>query len=187
MSYTYGTQEWQDSFSSLMVDMLDSEREPFIMGTPSWIAVYEARIRNDATYREIASGWEGSVVIHVLADPEVGLDEDMYLMMDLWHGDCRSVRLVPTDVGQAGDFLLTATYHRWKQVMAGEVDVVKALMQGKIKLRGDLPTIVRYSKAAARLVELVTVIPTIFLDDMTAEEIESFKPWVAFFRDEYSL
>ncbi len=187
MSYAYGTQEWQDSFTQLMLDMFDVETEPYIMGTPSWIHAYESRIRGDATYRELASAWEGSVVIHVLADPDVGLDEDMYLMMDLWHGDCRSMRLVPADVGEAGDFLLTSSYSRWKQVMAGEVDVVKALMQGKIKLRGDLPTIVRFSKAATRLVELVTGVPTIFLDDMASEEIEAFKPWVEFFRDEYSL
>jgi putative sterol carrier protein len=187
MSYVYGTKEWQDSFTMLMVDMFDVETEPFIMGTPSWIIAYERLIQNDETYRKLAAGWEGTVVIHVLANSDVGLDEDMYLMMDLWHGDCRSVRLVPTDVGEAGDFLLTASYERWKQVMSGEVDVVKALMQGKIKLRGDLPTIVRYSKAATRLVELVTQVPTIFLDDMTTEEIEAFKPWVEFFRDEYSL
>ena len=187
MSYTYGTTEWQDSFAQLMAEMLDAEREPYIMGTPSWIAVYEKLIQGDARYREIAAGWDGAVVIHVLADPEVGLDEDMYLLMDLWRGDCRSVRLVPATVGEAGDYLLTASFHRWKQVMTGELDAVKGMMQGKIKLRGDLPTIVRYSKAATRLVELVTEIPTVFLDDMTPEEIEAFKPWVAFIKDEYNL
>lgn len=187
MSYTYGTLEWQDSFTKLTIDMVDSERAPYIMGTPSWIAAYERLIQNDATYKGLAKAREGSVVIHVLADPEVGLDTDMYLLMDLWHGDCRSVRLVPTEAGESGDFLLTGSYDRWKQVMTGDLDAVKGMMQGKIKLRGDLPTIVRYSKAATRLVEIVTGVDTVFLDDMTPEEIEAFKPWVAFIRDEYGL
>jgi len=187
MPYTYGTREWQDSFTKLMDDLIYSENKPYIMGTPSWIAAYEALIQNDASYKEIARDWEGSVVIHVQADPDVGLDDDMYLLMDLWHGDCRSVRLVPTDVGEAGDFLLTATFARWKQVMTGQLDAVKGMMQGKIKLRGDLPTIVRNSKAATRLVELVEGVDTIFLDEMTSEEIEAFKPWVEFLREEYSL
>lgn len=187
MPYRYGTREWEDSFSKLMEDLLYVQSPPYILGTPSWIAAYESEIRNDAEYREHASGWEGTVVEHIVADPAVGLDDDMYLLMDLWHGDCRSIRLVPTEAGESGDFVMTAPYNRWKQVMLGELDPVKGMMQGKIKLKGDLPTIVRYIKAATRLAELVSRIDTIFLDDMTREEIESFKPWVSFIREEYCL
>ena len=187
MAYTYGTREWDQAFAALMQDLLDVESEPYILGTPAWIASYEARIRNDAEYRNLAQDWEGSVVIHINAEPLVGLDQDMYLLMDLWHGDCRAVRLVPAEAGDNGDFVLTAAYGRWRQVMTGELDVVKGLMQGKIKLKGHLPTIVRYNKAAVRLVELVGGIDTIFMDEMTPEEIASFKPWVAFIREEYGL
>jgi putative sterol carrier protein len=187
MSYVYGTKDWDAAFAQLMRDMLDVEEKPYIMGTPSWILAYEKLIQNDAAYRDLAQGWEGTVVIHVVADPAVGLDDDMYLLLDLWHGDCRSVRLVPGEAGESGDFVLTAPYVRWKQVMAGELDVVKAMMQGKIKLSGDLPTIVRYAKAATRLVELVSTLDTIYLDEMTPEEIESLKLWVNFIREEYAL
>jgi putative sterol carrier protein len=90
-------------------------------------------------------------------------------------------------VGENGDFVLTAMYDRWKQVMTRKLDVVKGLMQGKIKLKGHLPTIVRYNKAATRLVDLVATIQTIFLDEMTPEEVEAFKPWVDFLREEYEL
>jgi putative sterol carrier protein len=187
MSYAYGTKEWEDSFVELMADLLHVEREPYILGTPAWIATYEKLIQSDAEYKKLAQGWEGSVVIHITAEPAVGLDDDMYLLIDLWHGDCRSVRLVPTQVGENGDFVLTAMYDRWKQVMTRELDVVKGLMQGKIKLKGHLPTIVRYNKAATRLVDLVATIQTIFLDEMTPEEVEAFKPWVDFLREEYEL
>lgn len=187
MSYDYGTREWEVSFAALMADLLEVERAPYIIGTPAWIATYESLIKNDEEYRKLAQGWEGTVVIHITAEPSVGLDKDMYLLIDLWHGDCRSVRLVPDSVGKAGDYVLTASYDRWKQVMTKELDVVKALMQGKIKLKGHLPTIVRYNKAAVRLVDLVAGMPTIFLDEMTPEEIEAFKPWVDFLREEYRL
>jgi putative sterol carrier protein len=187
MPYTYGTKEWEDSFIALMEDLLYAEREPYILGTPAWIAIYESLIGSDAEYKKLAQGWEGGVVIHITADAAVGLDDDMYLLIDLWHGDCRGVRLVPTQAGEGGDYVLTAAYDRWKQVMTGELDVVKGLMQGKIKLKGHLPTIVRYNKAAVRLVELVATINTIFLDEMTPEEIASFKPWVDFIREEYEL
>jgi len=187
LAYTYGTKEWEESFTALMADLLEVEREPYIMGTPSWIATYESMVRNDVEYRKLAQGWEGTVVIHITAEPAVGLEQDMYLLIDLWHGDCRAVRLVPAEVGEAGDYVLTASYERWKQVMTKELDVVKGLMQGKIKLKGHLPTIVRYNKAAIRLVDLVAATPTIYLDEMDPEEIEAFKPWVDFVRQEYGL
>ncbi len=187
MTYRYGTREWEDSFVQLMNDLLDAENEPYIMGTPSWVGAYEKLIQTDPVYGELSKGWHGSVVDHILADPVVGLDEDMYLYMDLEDGVCRSLRLVPKEIGEGGDFILSGAYERWKQIMRGELDPTKAMMQGKIKLKGHLPTIVRYAKASTRLAELVAQVKTIFLDDMDSDEIESFKEWVEFLRDEYEL
>jgi hypothetical protein len=39
------------------------------------------------------------------------------------------------------------------------------MMQGKLKLKGDLPTIVRHVKAAQELVECSTRVETKFLDE----------------------
>ena len=38
-------------------------------------------------------------------------------------------------------------------------------MQGKLKLKGDLPTIVKYVKAANELVNLAASVPTEFVDE----------------------
>jgi putative sterol carrier protein len=187
MPYVYGTDEWEQSFSQLMRDLYEVEHEPYIMGTPSWLYAFETLIKEDPEYRQVGKGWHGTVIEHIVADPEVGLEEDMFLMMDLEDGECRSVRLVPAEAGEKGDFVLTAPYERWKQVMLGELDPVKGMMQGKIRLRGDLPTIVRYVKASTRLVNLVGQVDTIFLDEMAPDEIEAFKPWVEFFKEEYGV
>jgi putative sterol carrier protein len=39
------------------------------------------------------------------------------------------------------------------------------MMQGKLKLKGDLPTIVRYVKAANELVNIAGSVPTEFVDE----------------------
>ncbi len=185
MPYVYGSPEWVEAWETLKTDLMDIETPPYIMGTPGWIGTYEKLIRESEQYRAAAAGWEGSVVIHILAKPEVALERDFYLMMDLWHGDCRFVRMVSAEAGDAGDFVITGDYDRWRQVMTGELDTVKGLMQGKLKLKGDLPTIVRYVKAATLLVELSQAIPTIMLDDMTAEELDTFRDWVNAIRAEF--
>ena len=43
-----------------------------------------------------------------------------------------------------------------------ELDPVKGMMQGKLKLKGDLPTIVKFIKAAQELVECSSRVPSSF-------------------------
>jgi putative sterol carrier protein len=61
--------------------------------------------------------------------------------------------------------VIRGTYERWKQVLRKELDPVKGMMQGKLQLKGDLPTVVRYVKASQDLVESSTRVPTKFLDE----------------------
>ncbi len=170
MAYTYGTEEWEKAYQALVEERLASVEKPYVMGTPEWVAAYEKLIQGDAEYKEAAQAWEGTVVIHILAKPELGLEKDIFMMMDLWHGDCRSVRLVPAEVGMNGDYVLTGDLERWEAVMAKELDTTKAMMQGKIKLKGNLSTIVRYVKASVRLTDLAADIGSKFLTQLSDEE-----------------
>ncbi|MHB8781719.1 MAG: SCP2 sterol-binding domain-containing protein [Candidatus Geothermincolia bacterium] len=187
MPYTYGTDEWEKAYVELANQRMASESKPYWMGTPEWLMSYEKIVQGDAAYKEAAKTWEGSVVIHILAKPELGIDSDLYLYMDLWHGDCNWMRLVPPEKGSAGDFVITGDFERWKSVMAKELDPVKGMMQGKLKLKGDLPTIVRAVRAAQRLVELVGEIPTKFPDEVGADELAEFKSTVSALRSDFGI
>jgi putative sterol carrier protein len=61
--------------------------------------------------------------------------------------------------------VLSAPYTRWKDILLGELDPIKGMMQGKLKVRGDLPTIVRYVRAANELVRLTGEVDTVFPDE----------------------
>ncbi|MCJ7806652.1 MAG: hypothetical protein MUP57_03785, partial [Clostridia bacterium] len=66
---------------------------------------------------------------------------------------------------------------RWQAVMKKELEVVKAMMQGKVKLKGSLPTIVRYVKASIRLTDLSAQVDTRFQSDMSEEERDNYTKW----------
>ncbi len=187
MALTYGTDEWNQAYDALVKERLDSQSKPFVMGTPEWVKQYEELIQNDAEYKEAAKTWEGSVVIKILAKPEIGLDKDLYMFMDLWHGDCRFVKIVPAEAGEAGDFVITGEYDRWKAVMSKELDTIKGMMQGKLKLKGDLPTIVRAVKAASRLVDLSAVTEPRFPDDLDAAGTEDLRTLLKRAEDELGI
>lgn len=144
-------------------------------GTPEWVTQYEKAVQGSAEYKELAKDWEGSIGMRVLPNPDIGIDEALYIFMDLWHGDARSIKLVPKEEGEKADYLITGEYARWKSVVKGDLDIVKGMMAGQLKLRGDLPTIVKYATAATKLVELTSTVESIFPDELSSEELDRYK------------
>lgn len=130
-----------------------------------WVRRFKEAVQESPSYREAAKTWEGDITLAIQADPHAGIESDVFLYMDLWHGDCRDMRLVSKEEGEKAQFVITGTYDRWKQVARGELEPVKGMMQGKLKLKGNLPYIVRYVQAAKELVTCTATIPARFPDE----------------------
>ncbi len=134
-----------------------------------WLADYVARINSSSAYAAAAATWEGDLVFVYEAEPAAGVPEDRYAWLDLWHGRCRSARMLdgPEDPqARTARFTIRAPYGRWKQVLRKELDPIAGMMQGKLRVSGDLPTIIRYVKAANVLVELASQVDTQFADEV---------------------
>ncbi len=133
-----------------------------------WLAIYVDRINTSSDYREAALTWEGDVAFVFEAEPDRNVPDDLWAWLDLWHGECRAGRMVSPEEGAKAPYVIRAPYARWKQVLAGDLDPVKGMMQGKLRLEGDLPTIIRYVRAANELVHLTMAVPTTYLDELPA-------------------
>jgi len=131
-----------------------------------WVEEFKRQINLSDGYKKAGATWTaGPVVLVTSAKPEIGLNEDVGIWLDLHQGVCRDAKIVPVTEAQKAPFCITGDYARWKQVIKKELEPVKGMMQGKLKLKGDLPTIVRYVKASQELVECTTKIETKFLDE----------------------
>ncbi len=131
-----------------------------------WVEEYKKQINLSEGYKKAGATWTaGAVALVTLAKPEIGLNEDFGIWLDLHQGVCREAKVVTAEEAQKAPFCITGDYARWKQVIKKELEPVKGMMQGKLKLKGDLPTIVRYVKASQELVECSTRIETKFLDE----------------------
>ena len=130
-----------------------------------WLQAYRDAINASDDYRRLGADWEGDITYVIQAEPDKGVPQDVCAWVDLWHGQCRDVRIVSIDEGERARFVIMAPYSRWKQVLRGELDPVRGMMQGKLKLRGDLPTIAAARDAAHELVRLAGTIPTRFPDE----------------------
>lgn len=130
-----------------------------------WLQEYVERINASDQYRQAAATWEGDVAYVIEAEPDRGIEEDVWARLDLHHGECREGSIVSPEVGDTCAYVIRAPYSRWKEVIRKELDPVKGMMQGKLKLTGDLPTILRYLKASNELVNLAASVDTQFPDE----------------------
>ena len=136
-----------------------------VFPSDEWLHIYRERINASTEYREAASTWEGDIGFVFEAEPDKHVPVDLWAWLDLWHGECRGARMVTPGDGHKAPYVIRAPYTRWKDVLMGDLDPVKGMMQGKLKLQGDLPTIIRYVRAANELVHLTGSVPTEFLDE----------------------
>jgi putative sterol carrier protein len=136
-----------------------------VFPSDEWIRIYRERINGSHEYKEAAATWEGDISFVFEAEPDKHVPADVWAWLDLWHGECRDAKILPAEEGERAAYVIRAPYSRWKEVLAGDLDPVKGMMQGKLKLRGDLPTIVRYVRAANELVHLTMTVPTEYPDE----------------------
>lgn len=127
-----------------------------------WTSAFRDAVNANAAYREAGKGWtHGKVAYVIKADPRLGIERDMAMLLDLHAGECRSAQYVDGDAAQAADFVIVAEYPRWREVLSGEVDPTKAMMQNKLKLsKGHLPTIVKFVVASKELARSALAIDT---------------------------
>jgi len=139
--------------------------EKLLVYSPEWVAAYRKEVQTSPSYKKAAATWEGDLTLVIQKDAKGSIPSDLYLYMDLWHGDCRDIRLVAAEEGLKAKFVVTGGYDRWKQVIREELEPIKGMMQGKLKLKGNLAYIVRYVAAAKELVSCTSKIPTRFPDE----------------------
>lgn len=131
-----------------------------------WVGEYGKKLNESPDYKVSGKDWHaGPVALVILKDDRIGLDKDFGIWLDLDGGVCREAKAVSRSEAEKAPFVIYGDYGRWKQVIQGELEPIQGLVQGKLKLKGDLPTIVRYIKAAQDMVKAAQKVPTKFLDE----------------------
>lgn len=137
---------------------------PIPFPSAEWTEAFKDAVNANAAYAAAGRDWTHGTVAYVLkADPRIGTSEDMAMVLDLHAGRCRGARYVPASEARDAAFVIVADYPRWREVLSGEIDPTKAMMQNKLKVeKGHLPTLVKFVVASKELVKSATTIPTEF-------------------------
>jgi putative sterol carrier protein len=135
----------------------------------AWTSSYKDAVNANEAYRVAGKDWtHGAVAMVIKADAQLGIEDDTGMVLDVGGGACHGTQFVKGlehEAVQAAPFIIVAPYSRWKEVIRGEVDPIKAMMQGKLKLtKGHLPTMLRYVESSRQLVVSAQNVPTEFID-----------------------
>jgi putative sterol carrier protein len=150
-----------------MVDASAKRRHNMaLFPSESWWQDYTDRIKASEEVAEAGASWEGDISFVVQAEPDKGLPHDVWSWLDLWHGQCRGSRygLTPEE-GEQAKFIIRGTYSRWKEFVNKEFGPIQGMMTGKLKLKGDIFTVIRHVKAVTVLANIAASVPSEFVDE----------------------
>lgn len=122
-----------------------------------WMENYCEKLSGSKEYNNAAINWEGDFVFVVREENGRSL-----YYMDLWHGKCRRTTQLTGESEAKAEFILSADYDTWKKLCLGESDITKALVYGKIKVKGSLPKLLRNMKGGKVMISVMRDVPTSF-------------------------
>ncbi len=131
--------------------------------TRAWGEEVRDRVNESERYRAAAANWEWPLVLVLLADPDLGVEEQRSLYLDLYHGDCRDVREGTEEDLSEVPYVIEGDPHAWRQVLSGRIAPIGALLLGTLRLRhGRITELMAYVVASDELVKAARLVETSF-------------------------
>lgn len=129
------------------------------------------RTNSDEEYLELAKGESASYTFVIKAEPEKGIDNDRIIgyvvddgrIVDIWLGERET------------DFTIIGKYEVWVRVLLSQLGATKALMMRKLKVKGNLLKLMKYTKSTLRWLEILRTIPTEFHGEYSKDNIKGLE------------
>ena len=127
-------------------------------GSSKWIEALQEEINNSEAYAKTAAKWEGDFCFEVEIDDDN--PKEIYMYLDLWHGECRSAKILKNLTTTEPAFMMKAPIATWRSVFGKELNPIKALVANKLALKGNKLKIIRSPKMAFELVNCAAALDT---------------------------
>jgi putative sterol carrier protein len=137
-----------------------------VFPSEEWVAAWVALANGSLEFEASGRGWEGAVGLVIESDREAGVAEPLYVRLDGRHGKWLSSELgTSSELLEGAVFVLRAPYRGWKDLIRQDLKPIKGLLQGKLRVVGHLPVILKWTRSMAILAELAGRIDTEFVDE----------------------
>lgn len=122
-----------------------------------WAKALQAALNANTSYAAAAQQWEGDILLRVRASspgaPAPGVQ------LALAHGQCTKATFLADSSSTASEYVFEASAEDWGRILGRELDPVSAIMNRTIRVQGNLPKLLRFTRAAKELVDSAAAIP----------------------------
>jgi putative sterol carrier protein len=131
-----------------------------------WLKELSDRMNRNKEYEEVGKSWEqGAFILHCTAE-EGKLKDDVIMYIKPHKGKILEVAQLKSLDDREAEFTLTAPYSVWKEIVQGKTDGIKALMQGRIILKGDMAVLLRDVRPSQVIIKEMKFVETKFIDEL---------------------
>lgn len=135
----------------------------FLPFTQGWADAFRDAVNSDLVYRQAGLQWQSPVALVLDDGAPVGLIGPVALELNLDRGLCNTARIMSPDACTA-PFVFRADYATWREIMDGALDPVAAVMNGKVRLTGNMVALMMHARAVTALVRCAQQVPTRYPD-----------------------
>lgn len=128
-----------------------------------WLPEAMEKLNTDAKYAEVAKNWEGDMVCVI--QPGGPLKKTLVYYLDLWHGQCRSIKELDENHGLKPVLQLTAPFENYVKLLRGEYEPVQALMTRKLAVKGSMGLLMRNVPTVLEFVRIAREVTTDILTE----------------------
>jgi putative sterol carrier protein len=134
----------------------------------AWAGAWAKELNASDAFRAAALQWESAFVLVMQPDPDAGVCEARAVFVDLAHGECRAGRAATEQDLAGATYVLRASPAVWREVLAGDLEPVGAMMAGLMDLsRGSLVGLAPWVGAAQELLSAACRVQGVFPEECT--------------------
>lgn len=134
-----------------------TERVTF--ASDEWIALLESVAKEHADLLDAIQTMEGPLTI-VIRPERKRLPDGLVVWIDAGLGRVNAIRKLRTEDEQPTKFVLTADYAVWGTIAQGKQGLIRAILFGRIRVKGDKVLLVRQVRTASVLGKMLSEMPT---------------------------
>ncbi len=134
----------------------------YFYGSTEWLNLFQETLNASDKYRKAAANFTARMLITTSLK---GISKPIYVWMNQQNGEMKEWAYLASEKEKPSDYTFIADYFTWKAICQGNIDVLKAVATGKIKLKGNKFKLLKQTKTSLSLLEIMKKLPTEFPDD----------------------
>ncbi|UCH03704.1 MAG: SCP2 sterol-binding domain-containing protein [Candidatus Thorarchaeota archaeon] len=128
------------------------------LGSDEYLASFKENLNTDEDYAKLASSVVDSYTLVLQAEPDKGVEDTLVVGFEIKEGRMTDIWLGEKETS----FILSAPYRVWVDILIGNIGANRAFITRKLRIKGNMPRLLKTAKATDRLVEILREMPTRF-------------------------